>query len=388
MNRALPLLIPLLCGLTSSGNGQTPGAIALKNEIQQSINKGIAFLSAKQNEEGGFWVTPDEPALSALALSALSGDPSRERGAEESAPISKGFDYLLKNVKPDGGIYGKARANYNTSISLTALVQRGRRQDEQVILNARKFVVGSQIDSGDKGKTDGVFDGGIGYGEPKPGAPANADLSNMTFALEALYYSKQMFADTGMPVEKKDDLNWDAAIQFVERCQNLPNSNDQPWAGDDKKNLGAFVYTPANNPGEGKKKDGRVAMRYYGSISYAGMLSFIYAGLSPEDPRVKAAIQWLGENYTLDENPGMGAEGLFYYYHTMAKALSTADVTTLKTKTGSVDWRAPLSRKLISLQGADGSWRNAASGRWMESDPVLVTAYTVLALEQVHRSIK
>ena len=118
------------------------------------------------------------------------------------------------------------------------------------------------------------------------------------------------------------------------------------------------------------------------------MLGFIYAGLTPDDPRVQGALQWLGENYTVAENPGMGAEGLFYYYHTMAKALATAGQDELKTRSGPVDWRADLAGHLIKLQGSDGSWKNTASGRWMESDPVLVTAYTVLALEQVHRALK
>ncbi len=189
---------------------------------------------------------------------------------------------------------------------------------------------------------------------------AHADLSNTHFALEALYYSKKLLEDTGRPVDKEHDLNWGAAIKFIERCQNRPASNDQKWASDDPKNRGGFVYEPGSSKaGEDKLPDGRTAMRCYGSISYAGMLSFIYAGLTPDDPRVQAALQWLGENYTLDENPGMGAEGQFYYYHTMAKALSVAGIDELKTKDGKVvDWRDDLGRKLLNIQAGDGSWKN------------------------------
>jgi len=130
-------------------------------------------------------------------------------------------------------------------------------------------------------------------------------------------------------------------------------------------------------------------MRCYGSISYAGMMSFIYAGLTPDDPRVKAALKWLSENYTVDENPGMGAEGLFYYYHTMSKALSVAHIAKLDTKDGkSVDWRSALAEKLLSTQGSDGSWVNNNSSRWMEGEPVLVTTYTILALEQIAQALK
>lgn len=371
MNRILAALAVSFTSLVSAQS-------TLKSDLQQSITRGLDYLKAQQNE-AGFWVTPDEPALSALVLSALMDDPARNGNEPELA--KRGYDYLLKNVQPNGGIYTKARANYNTAISLMALVLRHRPEDEAVIRAARKFVVGQQNDNDTPGKTDNVFDGGIGYGDSKPGAPAHADLSNMAFALEGLYYSKKMFEDTGAPIEKKNDLNWEAAITFVQRCQNLPTSNDQPWAGGDKNSIGAFAYTP-------EAGGGKTAMRYYGSISYAGMMSFIYAGLTPEDPRVKAALQWLGENYVLDENPGMGAEGLFYYYHTMAKALSVAGIEQLKTKTGTVDWREALGRKLLSLQSPDGSWQNTKSGRWMESSPVLVTAYTVLALEHVFRALK
>ena len=50
-------------------------------------------------------------------------------------------------------------------------------------------------------------------------------------------------------------------------------------------------------------------LRSYGSMTYAGLKSMIYAGLSHDDPRVKAAWEWIGRNFTVDENPGMAASG-------------------------------------------------------------------------------
>lgn len=370
-----------------AGHAHAQGTLA--QDIQQGITRGLDFLKSKQ-DASGFWVTPEEPALSALVISAFVDDPARQSAAAIPEAATKGYDFLLKNVKPDGGIYGRGRANYNTSICLTALVLRARPEDEEIIRKARKFTVGQQNDYDDKGKADNPADGGFGYGNPKPNAPAHGDLSNTHFALESLYLSKKLLDDTGKPVDKKDDLNWAAAIQFISRCQNLPSTNDQKWAGEDKSTLGAFAYTPGDGKAAKDRKPGeREPMRCYGSISYAGMLSFIYAGLTPDDPRVQAALQWLGENYTLDENPGMGSEGLFYYYHTMAKAMAASGLDTLKTKAGqTVDWRETLGRKLLAIQNNDGSWTNKESSRWMEGNPVLVTAYTVLALEQVARALK
>ena len=43
-------------------------------------------------------------------------------------------------------------------------------------------------------------------------------------------------------------------------------------------------------------------------------------------------------------------------------------------------------KELISIQKSDGSWVNT-NNRWWEADPVLVTSYCVLALEQLYHSI-
>ena len=382
------LLLPLGGAIVAQTNPADRHA-SLRQEIQLAISRGITFLKSQQDKASGAWSTPDEPAVTGLVLTAIMSEPTRRPGETPSDEVKKGYDFLLKNVKPDGGIYAKGRANYNTSLALMAFVANARPEYDEVIRKARAFVVGQQNDFGEKGKTDQPFDGGVGYGTPKPDSPAHADLSNTHFALEALYYSKKLLEDSGKPVDKEHDLNYGAALKFIERCQNRPASNDQKWASNDPKNVGGFVYEPGSSKaGEDKLPDGRVAMRSYGSITYAGMMSFIYAGLTADDPRVQAALKWLGENYTLDENPGMGGEGMFYYFHTMAKALSAAGVDELKTKDGkSVNWRDELARKLLNTQSGDGSWKNAKAARWMEGDPVLVTGYTILALEHIHRSL-
>jgi squalene-hopene/tetraprenyl-beta-curcumene cyclase len=98
-------------------------------------------------------------------------------------------------------------------------------------------------------------------------------------------------------------------------------------------------------------------------------------------------VEWLQKNFTLEENPGMGKQGLFYYYHTMAKALASYGAHELILADGkSVDWRKSLATKLFDLQNSEGFWVNE-SGRWWEKDPVLVTAYSVIALEIIYRSL-
>ena len=76
-------------------------------------------------------------------------------------------------------------------------------------------------------------------------------------------------------------------------------------------------------------------------------MSFAYARVDKNDDRVKSVISWLGNNYTLDENPGMGQEGLYYYFHLMAKALTAQQVQKLKLAEGrEIDWENRLGQAL------------------------------------------
>jgi squalene-hopene/tetraprenyl-beta-curcumene cyclase len=355
-----------------------PGNLSLRHEVRHAIEKGRAWLESKQNTNG-CWSSPDHPALTALVLTALIG-PSPANPATPA--IDKGYAYLLSCVQPDGGIYGKEVQSYNTSVVLSALALRNRPQDRLVIQNARRYLIGLQVGDGPPGETNSPFSGGIGYG----GSDRRPDLSNTALALEALYESRPTVQDAnGL---KAPDLNWKAALRFVQCCQNLPGSNPLPWASDDPANKGGFIYAPGrSNAGETNLPSGRVAYRSYGSMTYAGLLSYIYADLKSDDPRVTSALDWLRGNYTVEENPAMGAQGLYYYYVLMAKALTFVGVDILETKDGrNVSWREELALKLINLQKADGFWAND-NGRWWEKDPILDSAYAVTAMEIIENKL-
>jgi squalene-hopene/tetraprenyl-beta-curcumene cyclase len=129
--------------------------------------------------------------------------------------------------------------------------------------------------------------------------------------------------------------------------------------------------------------DGKTALRSYGSMTYAGLLSFIFADLKKDDPRVQAAYGWLKKNYTLEENPGVGQQGLYYYYHTMAKALTVYGDDFIVGENGkNINWRKELTIKFVENQREDGSWINP-SARWWENDPVLVSAYALISLNMI-----
>ncbi|MGI8604119.1 MAG: prenyltransferase/squalene oxidase repeat-containing protein [Verrucomicrobiales bacterium] len=354
---------------------------SLKNETAQAVRRAVHFLEKSQDSSGAIG-DRENPAITALAVLAILGDPVASKKAfPETA--GKAYDFIASCAKPDGGIYVKGLANYNTALCLTGLMAHPRGDYRPLARKARSFVIGLQQDNDEPGKPDHDHDGGVGYG----GSSKYSDLSNTHFALEALYYAQALDAEQP-PAAGERRLNYEAAIAFVSRCQNLKSGNDQAWVSEDAKNKGGFVYEPGiSKAGEERLPDGRVALRSTGSISYAGLLSLIYAKMDRNDPRVKAVLEWLQKNYALEENPGLGQQGLFYYYHSMAKALTLLNIAELTLTDGSkADWREQLGNKLLREQKPDGSWING-TGRWRESDPIYTTALAALTLIHIHNSL-
>ncbi len=358
------LATPLLAELPGAGPAKHDAA--LKAKVEAAVEKGIAFLK-KQQKPDGSWSTPDYPALTALCVLAHLKAPGGKFAKVQAA--REGLDFVRKNAKPDGGIYAKGMGNYNTSICLATFVLANEAKDRDLIDSARKYLAGGQVKNAAKPEEDG------GWGYESGGKMGRPDLDNTVFALEALRLAEKQ--------KPGSELNWKAAEEFVTRCQNLTSANKEKWASDDAENKGGFVYSPGDSPaGESTTADGKKALRSYGSMTYAGLLSLLHADVKKDDPRVVAAVDWIQHHYSLDENPGMGQQGLFYYYYILAKSLHAAGVEEVTAGGKKTSWRADLANKLMSLQKPDGSW-NSENGRFMEKDPVLVTCYSVIALSTV-----
>jgi len=356
--------------------------LSLKQEVEHAIVKGVRWLEEQQSNDG-LWGEEEYPALTAMAVSVIINDPTRDSSDPLPPGVDKGLQFILSKQQSDGGIYGKGLASYNTSISMMTLMQANRSEFDSVIKKARRFLINQQSDFDARGKADNTFDGGIGYGSRW----AHSDLSNTYIALEALHYAEK-YIKRNPETDLEIDLDWEMAISFIQRCQNRPESNSEDWADSSKANHGGFIYFPGSSmAGEQKLPNGKIALRSYGSMSYAGLLSFIYAKMEPSDPRVSAARQWLVENYSIDENPGLGAQGMFYYYHTMAKALTVLEEDILVLPDGTkVAWREQLAKRLFDLQDSKGFWVNE-NGRWWEKDPVLVSCYALLTLERLYHTL-
>ena len=362
----------LKCGLASvamvSGSAtslwafQETAAVDAK-EYQQVVTKAVSFLKAEgQAEDGSFSGKAGTGPTSLVVAGLLSV------GQTANDPIvAKALKFLESNVREDGGIYAEnsRHKNYETSIAVVCLSKANSDgRFDAILKKADKFLRNLQWDEGE-GKSESDMEyGGAGY--DSKGRP---DLSNTAFFIEAL-----KSAGAG-----EDDEAIQRALKFVSRCQNLENeSNDAPVSA--KVNDGGFFYTIGGG-GESKAGgDTTAGLRSYGSMTYAGLKSMIYAGVNKDDKRVKAALEFLKKNYDLETNPGMGKSGLFYYYHTMSKALDAlGESNFVDAKGASHEWKKELFAELKKSQQPNGSWVNTDS-RWMEGDPNLVTGYVLLAL--------
>lgn len=385
----------------SAVQAAAPGYAAIATD---SVERAIGWLKSKQDKSGG-WSVPQKPgqphlpAITALALNGMLMD----GGLSHSDPVvTRAVAYILSQQKPDGGIYDTILPSYNTAISISALARIDSREARDAVAKAIEFLKNSQWGvttpmgvGGAAGKespqnvpTSHPFYGGWGYGNR--GRP---DLSNTAFALQALH-------DAGVAA---DDLAFVRAMTFLQRCQMLEvdstgkKVNDLEYAKGSKQ--GGFIYATAENDqtiGKGQSFAGNIEetmddgtkvskLRAYGSVSYMGFKSYLYAGLKQDDPRVVAVADFLSKNYTVAQNPGMGSDGQYYYYVMLSRALNAGGKKILATTDVSGraidrDWRRDLTLQLASLQNADGSFM-AIDDRWMENNPELITAYALLALQ-------
>ncbi len=340
----------------SSGNGNYSLLGGKVDKAEALIGWGLDYLRTQHsNYPNGSW--SNNVGITGLATLAFLN-----HGYSENDPdVKPAIQYLLSNVHPDGSIY-TYRKNYETSIAILPLKATRNTDYEDEISNARDWLISSQWDDDciwGKVNEDNWYWGGFGYG-----THTRPDLSNTQFSLLALNA-----ADLA-----KSDPTWTKAAKFVSRSQNRQASNDGFSPHDD----GGFIYHPGGclTPG----------CASYGSMTGAGIWGLALSGLTPEDPRFAAALDWVEDNYTWDYNPTTGGSwgnrSLYYYYLSMSKALSMAR----KTKIGGIlgigahDWYKELTNKLENLQRDDGSWVNSYAWLW-ENYPHLATSYAILALQ-------
>jgi squalene-hopene/tetraprenyl-beta-curcumene cyclase len=362
-----------------------------REQVLKMYEKAAAFMIKIQNKDGSWGERgkglKGELGSTGLAVMGLAQAPVELRSKYKSH-CTKAIEWMLKHQQSDGSFIHKRSGymTYRTSLALMAMKRTDAKKYKSQIAKAAGWLSETQFSDKSGVKEGNPNYGGWGY--DKKGVKPDADLSNASMALQAL-------KESGL---SPDDPVFKRAARFISGCQN--NSETNKGVGKIKaKDDGGFFYDPGlsrNKSSSTNNKDGTVSYESYSGMTYAGLMSLLYCKVDKRDPRVKAAMKWICAHWTLDKNSGLGIrnskkdadqQGLFYYYLAFAKALDAYGQTVIKTKAGDKNWPQELARVLVKKQSPAGFWKNEASARWWEGNPLIPTVYSLNALNRALKHI-
>lgn len=370
----------------------------LRRKLETAYTSAADWLVSQQDKSGAWKQGPGPSvAFTSLAVTALARAPKDLR-AKYDGPISRGAEFVASKRNSDGsfgeGPTGAFLKSYTTALAIMALSAVDREKYGDHVRGGQAYLKHNQL-------KEGIDRGGSGYGDEEPTKDGMkktiANLSTTGFTSEAMEAS-------GLP---KDDEFWKLVVEFVRRCQNNSETNtDREFVeklkavglsvGDD----GGLYYAPSpdrkvHKAGTLKVIDKEV-VQSYGSMTYHGIKTYLFAGLKKDSPEVKAAIDWVRKNYSVEAHPGFPYDsakrnhlrGLFYYYYVMARAMDAIDERPFRTFDGKEhDWPVELGRQLLKQMKDGRMWVNE-NPAWWEDNPLLVTCYVLNTLDLVLKHVQ
>ena len=348
------ILLVLIMALSVFSVMCTSASAATEDEIEASINLGVAWLLGEQNLNGS-WGVDYTVARTGFALVKLE-DRSRELGYEPLDPagpyysnISIGLAYLdskkiNENITADpADKNGNGNAvhftdefgfheTYSTGIALMAIANSGMvTPDVQDMVDW--FIKYQNPDGGWIYKPDG-----------------SSDNSNTGYAALGLAYAETYGADIG---DVKPGLD-----SWVDYIQNGPGVADDGVENDPD---GGSGYTQ-NNSWVNILKTGNL-------IFEAGLV-----GDNASSPRVQNAVDYIVRHWDdPNSDPGLRPNHYQSMYATM-KGLEYLQIDEI----GGIDWFDNFSTVIVDTQNGNGSWPADIWG-----DSMLSTVWALLTLEKV-----
>lgn len=382
------VVVPFAAGVAGC---QAP-ADDLGGRIDQALERGMRALVRAQSPDGA-WRSPtygvfrDGLTLTPVVAKAVVFGPEIEGVA---AARNRAGVYLAGCVRPDGSIdAGPSGMTYPVYTAAAAVIVLSRLDipGGRPARNAWLRELMRRQLAEDRGWTssDPAY-GAWGYAIEPPirsddgsNTAIDADLSSTLFALGAL---RMAGLDSSEPSIRK-------ALNFLERCQNLPKDDSAAELPFDD---GGFFFSPSdpvrNKAGSaGKDFRGRIRYHSYGSATADGLRALLRCGLAPDHPRVAAARRWLEAHFTATTNPGTfepireDERDATYYYGawSIAHAFRALNLQTIQAGRRDIDWARSLAEELLRRQRSDGTWINRFTAA-KEDDPLVATSFAVGAL--------
>jgi len=348
----------------------------MKDESEASITKGLAWLVAQQAADGGwhskaYGQLKDGASVTALAVYAISHAREKDKlTPEESAAVTKGFDFLRRGLAKRGTIASPDGSldfpTYAAALWLEATLRMARNDERAKVID---YLVGAQVCEPRGFESSSASYGGWDFLGPADaqGITTGTNVSVTCFVLEALAAEQ---ASGGRKPTEAMETALVRGKAYALRCQ-------QPDGGF------AFTCEPASLNNKAAFLDEKLTQpRSYGSATCDGIRALVACGMKAADEPVAKALAWLVKRTGLEVVPGFETlppeagwqRGLrYYYYASLARALAHFAASDREVR------RAALAKHIVSLQKSDGSWQNE-SDRMRENDPLIATPLALLAL--------
>jgi squalene-hopene/tetraprenyl-beta-curcumene cyclase len=319
-------------------------------------------------------------------LHALAGAP-KDACAPPAGAVARALGFLRRNVNADGMLGMQdpdvlEYPNYSTAYALRTLVELGSPTDRPLVEKMRDRLVAEQFGPANGFAESHLAFGGWGFGgKHAPGETGHMDLAHTRRVLDALR------AAGGVP-----PAVFERALVFLRLMQRDPKERrahpaplETGAAAKAPRFDGGFFFSPvvldANKGAVHRDAQGRFHASY-ATATCDGLLSLLAAGVSKDDPRVRAARGWLLAHERLDHPEGI-PKGTpqdwgqaVYYYHLAARAEAYQSLGLTE------QLRGRIAGELTTKQRADGSFRNDKNHLMKEDDPLLATALALIALSR------
>lgn len=385
--------------------GGSAGIASPQDDVAKKLTETFASAAdwmVGQQDASGAWKqgagekASASPAFTGLMVAALAGAPPSLKEKYKPA-VDKAVGYLLSKINADGSVgegpTGTFVKTYATGIALMAFASVERTDKvANAIRGAQAYMKQNQL-------KEGKDLGGMGYGDESGGGKKAtiANLSTTGFASEGMHQS-------GLP---QDDAFWQLVVKYVRKCQNNSETNNDPEfvaelkskglvVGDDGSLYYSTVADPAAQKVGTKKVADKESIAGYGSMTYDGIKTYLYAGLKKDAPEVKAAIDWVRKNYSVELHPGFPYDnaqrqhlrGLYHYYLVMSRALEAYGENPFVTFDGKKhDWAREIAEQLVKQVKESKMWKNDNSA-WFEGDPLLTTSYVLVTCNTLLKNVK
>ena len=339
--RLLPicLVCSILVGDVARLQAQPAGALTAA-QVRTAIDGGIKYLLTEQNPNGSWLSYPNQlggvTALCTLALLNSGVDPSHPT-------IQKALKFLRKiELSKDSQTYGVA-------LRTMALCAAEPRRDSVQIQHNVNWLESAQ-------QPEGQWSYGLGTG---------GDNSNSQFAILALHEAERV----GAIVRQE---TWKKAAEHWKSCQN-PG--------------GSWGYRKGWDSGFGSMTCAGIAATVICQGRVDNPNAKIENGLvqccqpQEEDDSLERALTWLGNNFSVQRNPGPRNNWHYYYLY----GLERVGRLTARRLIGEHDWYREGAEYLISQQDPfSHHWTGKGHA---EKRPHVATALALLFLSKGRRPV-